>query len=114
MRISDWSSDVCSSDLMSAFYDRIYDVLVSTTIVESGLDIPSANTLVVHRADRFGLAQLSQQIGRASGRERVCQYVYISVGGVSLKKKTRHVNIIRQTIKINSIRTNVILASNRL
>src|SRR6185503_5448936 len=45
---------------MSAFYDRKYDVLLSTTIVESGLDIPTANTLIVHRADRFGLAQLYQ------------------------------------------------------
>src|SRR3546814_3288533 len=56
---------------MSAFYDRKYDVLVSTTIVESGLDIPSANTLVVHRADRFGLAQLYQlrgRVGRAKTR----------------------------------------------
>src|SRR3546814_16867486 len=43
---------------MSAFYDKRYDVLRSTTIVESGLDIPSANTLIIHRADRFGLAQL--------------------------------------------------------
>ena len=49
---------------MSAFYDRKYDVLLSTTIVESGLDIPSANTLIVHRADRFGLAQLYQLRGR--------------------------------------------------
>ena len=49
---------------MSAFYDRKYDVLLSTTIVESGLDIPSANTLIIHRADRFGLAQLYQLRGR--------------------------------------------------
>src|SRR3546814_10570977 len=41
-------------DRMSAFYDRKYEVLVSTTIVESGIDIPSANTLVIHRADMFG------------------------------------------------------------
>ena len=54
---------------MSAFYDRKYDVLLSTTIVESGLDIPSANTIVIHRADRFGLAQLYQLRGRV-GRER--------------------------------------------
>ena len=45
---------------MSAFYDKRYDVLLSTTIVESGLDIPSANTIIIHRADRFGLAQLYQ------------------------------------------------------
>src|SRR5262249_4528447 len=44
-------------DIMSAFYDGKYDLLLSTTIVESGLDIPTANTLIVHRADRFGLSQ---------------------------------------------------------
>ncbi|MBE0692473.1 MAG: DEAD/DEAH box helicase, partial [Aquamicrobium sp.] len=47
-------------DIMNAFYDGQYDVLLSTTIVESGLDIPTANTLIVHRADMFGLAQLYQ------------------------------------------------------
>jgi transcription-repair coupling factor (superfamily II helicase) len=60
---------------MSAFYDRKYDVLVSTTIVESGLDIPSANTLIVHRADRFGLAQLYQLRGRV-GRAKTRAYAY--------------------------------------
>jgi transcription-repair coupling factor (superfamily II helicase) len=49
---------------MNAFYDGAYDVLLATTIVESGLDIPSANTMIIHRADRFGLAQL-YQIGGA-------------------------------------------------
>ena len=47
-------------DVMTAFYDGKFDVLLSTTIVESGLDIPTANTLVVHRADMFGLSQLYQ------------------------------------------------------
>jgi transcription-repair coupling factor (superfamily II helicase) len=56
-------------DVMSAFYDGKYDVLLSTAIVESGLDIPTANTLVVHRADRFGLAQLYQLRGRV-GRSK--------------------------------------------
>src|SRR6185295_5043080 len=60
---------------MSAFYDRRYEVLVSTTIVESGLDIPSANTLIVHRADRFGLAQLDQLRGRV-GRAQIRAYSY--------------------------------------
>jgi transcription-repair coupling factor (superfamily II helicase) len=58
-------------DIMNNFYDGKFDVLVSTTIVESGLDIPNANTLVVHRADNFGLAQLYQirgRIGRAKQR----------------------------------------------
>lgn len=57
-------------DVMSAFYDGTYDVLLSTTIVESGLDIPSANTLIIHRADMFGLAQLYQLRGRVGGPRR--------------------------------------------
>ena len=51
-------------EVMTAFYDRKIDVLISTNIVESGLDIPTANTLVVHRADMFGLSQLYQLRGR--------------------------------------------------
>ena len=62
---------------MSAFYDKKYDVLLSTTIVESGLDIPSANTLIVHRADRFGLAQLYQLRGRV-GRSKTRAYAYLT------------------------------------
>ncbi len=57
-------------DIMNAFYEGRYDVLLSTTIVESGLDVPSANTLIVHRADMFGLAQLYQIRGRV-GRSKV-------------------------------------------
>ena len=64
-------------DRMSAFYDKKYDVLLSTTIVESGLDIPSANTLIVHRADRFGLAQLYQLRGRV-GRSKTRAYAYLT------------------------------------
>ena len=63
---------------MSAFYDRKYDVLLSTTIVESGLDIPNANTLIVHRADRFGLAQLYQLRGRV-GRSKTRAYAYLTM-----------------------------------
>ncbi len=62
---------------MSAFYDRKYDVLLSTTIVESGLDIPSANTMIIHRADRFGLAQLYQLRGRV-GRSKTRAYAYLT------------------------------------
>lgn len=62
---------------MSAFYDKRYEVLVSTTIVESGLDIPSANTLIIHRADRFGLAQLYQLRGRV-GRSKTRAYAYFT------------------------------------
>ncbi|MDP8915693.1 MAG: transcription-repair coupling factor [Pseudomonadota bacterium] len=64
-------------DVMSAFYDGQYDVLLSTTIVESGLDIPTANTLIVHRADMFGLAQLYQIRGRV-GRAKTRAYAYLT------------------------------------
>jgi transcription-repair coupling factor (superfamily II helicase) len=63
---------------MSAFYDRKYDVLLSTTIVESGLDIPSANTLIVYRSDRFGLAQLYQLRGRV-GRSKTRAYAHLTM-----------------------------------
>jgi transcription-repair coupling factor (superfamily II helicase) len=63
--------------VMSAFYDGEYDVLLSTTIVESGLDIPSANTLIVHRADMFGLSQLYQLRGRV-GRAKTRAYAYLT------------------------------------
>ena len=65
-------------DIMNAFYDREYDVLLSTTIVESGLDIPTANTLVIHRADMFGLAQLYQLRGRV-GRSKTRAYAYFTI-----------------------------------
>jgi transcription-repair coupling factor (superfamily II helicase) len=63
---------------MSAFYDRKYDVLLSTTIVESGLDIPTANTLIVYRSDRLGLAQLYQLRGRV-GRSKARAYAYLTM-----------------------------------
>ena len=72
---------------MSAFYDRRYEVLLSTTIVESGLDIPSANTLIVHRADRFGLAQLYQLRGRV-GRAKIRAYAYFTTPGDRLITET--------------------------
>jgi len=64
-------------DRMTAFYDGKCDVLLATAIVESGLDIPSANTMIVHRADRFGLAQLYQIRGRV-GRSKARAYAYLT------------------------------------
>ncbi len=64
-------------DRMNAFYDGKYDVLLATTIVESGLDIPTANTMVVHRADMFGLAQLYQIRGRV-GRSKTRAYAFLT------------------------------------
>ncbi len=64
-------------DRMNAFYDGKYDVLLATTIVELGLDIPTANTMVVWRADMFGLAQLYQIRGRV-GRAKTRAYAYLT------------------------------------
>jgi transcription-repair coupling factor (superfamily II helicase) len=63
--------------IMVGFWEKQYDVIVSTTIVESGLDIPNANTLIVDRADMFGLAQLHQLRGRV-GRARERGYAYFT------------------------------------
>ena len=64
-------------DIMTAFYEGKYDVLLSTAIVESGLDVPNANTLIVHRADMFGLAALYQLRGRV-GRSKRRAYAYFT------------------------------------
>jgi len=64
-------------EVMSAFYDGQYDVLLATTIVESGLDIPTANTMILHRADMFGLAQMYQLRGRV-GRAKARAYAYLT------------------------------------
>jgi transcription-repair coupling factor (superfamily II helicase) len=65
-------------DVMTAFDERAFDLLLSTNIIESGLDIPSANTLIVHRADMFGLAQLYQLRGRI-GRSKLRAYAYLTL-----------------------------------
>ncbi|MGB8273798.1 MAG: transcription-repair coupling factor [Alphaproteobacteria bacterium] len=64
--------------VMTAFYEGAYEVLVCTNIVESGLDIPTANTMIVHRSDMFGLAQLYQLRGRI-GRAKVRAYAYLTL-----------------------------------
>jgi transcription-repair coupling factor (superfamily II helicase) len=62
---------------MSAFYDRQYDILLATNIIESGIDVPSANTLIVYRSDLFGLSQLYQIRGRV-GRAKQRAYAYLT------------------------------------
>ena len=64
--------------VMAGFVEHGFDVLLSTNIIESGLDIPSANTLIVHRADMFGLAQLYQIRGRI-GRSKMRGYAYMTL-----------------------------------
>src|SRR5690242_21188732 len=63
--------------VMSAFDDGAFGVLLSTNLVESGLDIPTANTLIVHRSDMFGLAQLYQLRGRV-GRSKQRAYALLT------------------------------------
>ena len=65
-------------DKMAAFYEGKFDILLSTSIVESGLDIPRANTLIVHRADMFGLSQLYQLRGRV-GRSKTRAYALFTL-----------------------------------
>ncbi|MEM7652911.1 MAG: transcription-repair coupling factor, partial [Pseudomonadota bacterium] len=64
--------------IMNAFYDGAFDILLSTNIVESGLDIPTANTLIIHRSEMFGLAQLYQLRGRV-GRSKARAYAYLTL-----------------------------------
>jgi transcription-repair coupling factor (superfamily II helicase) len=63
---------------MLDFYHRRFNVLVCTTIIETGIDVPSANTIIINRADRFGLAQLHQLRGRV-GRSHHRAYAYLVV-----------------------------------
>ncbi len=74
-------------EVMGAFYDQKIDLLLSTNIIESGLDIPTANTLIVHRADLFGLSQLYQLRGRV-GRGKLRGYAYFTLPP---KRKLREV-----------------------
>jgi len=71
-------------DIMTGFYDRAFDVLLSTTIVESGLDISTANTLVIHRADMFGLAQLYQLRGRVGRSKQRAYALFTTAAGKQL------------------------------
>ena len=74
-------------DVMLDFYAGAYDVLLCTTIVESGLDVPDANTLIVFDADRFGLSQLYQIRGRV-GRSNRQAYAYFTIRGGKMLSET--------------------------
>ncbi|MEA1938680.1 MAG: transcription-repair coupling factor [Pseudomonadota bacterium] len=82
-------------DKMTAFYEGTVDVLVATNIIESGLDIPSANTLIVHRADLFGLSQLYQLRGRIGrSKQRAFAYFTWSAGKMLSKQATERLKVI--------------------
>ncbi len=74
-------------EVMTRFYDGEYQVLISTNIIESGLDIPSVNTIIIHRADMFGLSQLYQLRGRV-GRSKTRAYAYLTVPSDKMLTKT--------------------------
>jgi transcription-repair coupling factor (superfamily II helicase) len=74
-------------DIMTAFDAKQYDILLATNIVESGLDIPNANTIIIHRADMFGLSQLYQLRGRV-GRAKMRGYAYLTYASSALLPAT--------------------------
>ena len=74
-------------EVMTAFGDKQYDVLLSTNIIESGIDMPSVNTLIIHRADMFGLGQLYQLRGRV-GRSKTRGYAYFTLPTDKVLSKT--------------------------
>lgn len=84
-------------DVMHRFVNAEADVLVSTTIIESGLDIPNANTIIIDRADRFGLADLYQLRGRV-GRAQHKAYAYLMLppGLMTVGEARRRINAIKQ------------------
>ncbi|MCH7943163.1 MAG: transcription-repair coupling factor, partial [Proteobacteria bacterium] len=99
-------------NVMNAFYDRAYDVLISTSIIESGLDIPSVNTLIVYRAHMFGLSQLYQLRGRI-GRSKLRAYAYFTLpphGGLT-NAATKRLEVLH---KLDSLGAGFSLASHDL
>ncbi|MDB3864511.1 transcription-repair coupling factor [Amylibacter sp.] len=97
---------------MNAFYDGKFGILVATTIVESGLDIPTANTIIIHRADMFGLSQLYQIRGRV-GRSKTRAYAYLTT---KPRQKLTHAAIKRLRVlgSLDSLGAGFTLASQDL
>lgn len=90
-------------DVMLDFYEHKYDVLLCTTIIESGLDVPNANTLIVYDADHFGLSQLYQLRGRV-GRSNRLAYAYLTVraGKVLSEVSQKRLDAIREFTEFGS------------
>jgi transcription-repair coupling factor (superfamily II helicase) len=89
--------------IMASFYTGNFDVLVTTTIIESGIDIPSVNTIIINRADAFGLAQLHQLRGRVgrSGKQAFCYLLVPAHGRVSDSAQQR-LQAIRDSTELGS------------
>ena len=97
---------------MNAFYDGKFGILVATTIVESGLDIPAANTIIIHRADMFGLSQIYHNRGRV-GRSKTRAYAYLTT---KPRQKLTHAAIKRLRVlgSLDSLGAGFMLASQDL
>ncbi|MBL8707164.1 MAG: transcription-repair coupling factor [Rhodospirillales bacterium] len=106
VRVAAAHGQMASADLekvMEGFYDGAYEVLLSTNIIESGLDIPTANTMIVHRADMFGLGQLYQLRGRV-GRGKTRAYAYLTLPGerAPTKAATRRLEVMQTLDKLGA------------
>jgi len=90
-------------EVIHGFLNRKYDVLLSTKIIESGMDIPNVNTIIVNRADRFGLAELHQLRGRVgrSNRQAYAYFIVPSMNGLT-KKALRRLQVIEEFTEIGS------------
>ena len=83
-------------EIMNDFYDGKYDVLLSTAIIESGLDIPTANTMIIHNAHMFGLSQLYQMRGRVGrGKTRAYSYFLLPNHRLLSKNATRRLEVMQ-------------------
>jgi transcription-repair coupling factor (superfamily II helicase) len=89
--------------VIHGFLNRKFDVLISTKIIESGIDIPNVNTIIVNRADRFGLAELHQLRGRVgrSDRQAYSYFIVPSLNGIS-KKALRRLQAIEEYTDIGA------------
>ena len=86
--------------IINDFYDGQFQILIATTIIESGLDIPNANTIIIYRADRFGLSQLHQLRGRV-GRGKEKAYAYLTTNptdtiSINAKKRLRSIENVQE------------------
>lgn len=90
-------------EVIHGFLNRKYDVLLSTKIIESGIDIPNVNTIIINRADRFGLAELHQLRGRVgrSDRQAYAHFIVPSMSGIT-KKALRRLQAIEEYTEIGS------------
>jgi transcription-repair coupling factor (superfamily II helicase) len=90
-------------EVMTQFVDRKFDVLICTTIIESGLDIPTANTMLVNRADTFGLAQLYQIRGRVGrSRERAYCYLFVPAARPVTKDAKKRLQVLQQFTELGA------------